>query len=90
MKKAKIMLVAITVFAAVGGLLAFKAKTFNGKVYCTTDTQDQACNIKVNSDIKPYAGGTALFTAYYTTTSGTTCPSNLACESTTSISFQAE
>jgi hypothetical protein len=36
MKKAKIILTAITVFALVGGALAFKASKFGAKVYCTT------------------------------------------------------
>jgi hypothetical protein len=38
MKKTKIMLIAITVLAAVGGALAFKAKTFNQfKIYSCVD-----------------------------------------------------
>ena len=90
MKKAKVMLVAITVFATVGGLVAFKAKTFNNKVYCTTDQESEACSIKYAGNIKPFAGGTALFTAYYTTTSGSSCDTDLPCASTTSTSFQGE
>jgi uncharacterized protein YxeA len=36
MKKAKIMLTAITVFAVVGGALAFKAKTFSSSnIFCS-------------------------------------------------------
>jgi len=35
MKKVKIMLTAITVFAIIGGALAFKAKKFNTSIYCT-------------------------------------------------------
>jgi hypothetical protein len=34
MKKAKIMLLSLTIFAIVGGVLAFKAKSFNAS-FCT-------------------------------------------------------
>ena len=41
MKKAKIMLLAITVLAVVGGALAFKARTTVGDaILCTTITAD--------------------------------------------------
>ena len=39
MKKAKVMLAAITILAVVGGALAFKAQTFNTKfLYYTTNS----------------------------------------------------
>jgi hypothetical protein len=46
MKKVKIMLTALAVFAVVGGALAFKAKTFGQSVFCTTQ-QGQACTSEV-------------------------------------------
>ncbi len=36
MKKAKIILVAFTLFATVGAALAFKAQKFNGDLFCTS------------------------------------------------------
>ena len=45
MKKAKIMLTAITVLAVVGGVLAFKAKASTDSVYCTNNPDD-ACAIE--------------------------------------------
>jgi hypothetical protein len=47
MKKVKIMLTAVTVFAVVGGALAFEAKT-KTKFYCA-DTPEQACTIERES-----------------------------------------
>ncbi|SEM38620.1 hypothetical protein SAMN04488505_104240 [Chitinophaga rupis] len=38
MKKAKVMLTAIAVFAVVGGALAFKAKKFGGSTYYVSTT----------------------------------------------------
>lgn len=43
MKKAKVLLTALTVFAVVGGALAFKANTMNGNLSCTT-IQGAACD----------------------------------------------
>ena len=37
MKKVKMMLTAVTVFAIVGGALAFKAQKFGSTVYTTSD-----------------------------------------------------
>ena len=37
MKKVKIMLSAIAIFAVVGGALAFKAKTYGATIYTTTN-----------------------------------------------------
>jgi len=44
MKKVKFMLTAITVFAVVGGALAFKAKKFSTNLYCTNNA-GQPCNV---------------------------------------------
>jgi len=46
MKKVKVMLTAITVFAVVGGALAFKAQKFHTKLYCTTQAAVGACTIE--------------------------------------------
>lgn len=44
MKKVKIMLTAITVFAVVGGALAFKAAKFTAaNVYCSTFASPNTC-----------------------------------------------
>lgn len=51
MKKVRIMLTAIGVLAVVGGALAFKAKTFNSVIYCTTSSS-QNCSV---STLKPDA-----------------------------------
>jgi hypothetical protein len=45
MKKVKIMLTAITVFAVVGGALAFKAVKFNTSIFCTTQAAPGACTV---------------------------------------------
>lgn len=45
MKKAKIMLTAITVLAVVGGALAFKAGNFTDTTLYCTDGANQACDI---------------------------------------------
>jgi len=44
MKKVKIMLTAITVFAVVGGALAFKAQKFGQTVYTTTNPAGGICD----------------------------------------------
>ena len=46
MKKVKIMLLAVTVFAAVGGALAFKAQKYSSTLYCTSKSPDEGgiCN----------------------------------------------
>lgn len=44
MKRIKIMLTAVCVFALVGGTFAFKVKTFGSKSYCTkSNTGDNIC-----------------------------------------------
>jgi len=45
MKKVKIMLTTITVFAVVGGALAFMATKFNSVLYCTTEASNGNCTI---------------------------------------------
>jgi len=66
MKKAKIMLVAITVLAVVGGALAFKARTtLGGTSYCLKELAGGpgACTLFVNpSSIDP-----AGIESFYTT-----------------------
>jgi hypothetical protein len=47
MKKAKIMLSAIAIFAVVGGALAFKAKNAHF-VYCAT-TAETVCSVNISS-----------------------------------------
>ena len=50
MKKIKIMLSAIAVFAVVGGALAFKAKSVGGTSYCiTTDLNASTCNLSLRN-----------------------------------------
>lgn len=44
MKKAKVILTALSVFAVVGGALAFKAAKVNGTLFCTS-TQNAVCDI---------------------------------------------
>ena len=77
MKKAKIMLTAITVLAVVGGALAFKAKTFGTQKYCINTTGgSQTCSVFLGakSSFNNDAGQIS-----YSLTSGTTCPSNGGC-----------
>lgn len=91
MKKAKIMLVAITVFAAVGGMLAFKVQTLGAGNYCTTDQTPvaaTACN--QFDDLRPaIASDNDKFTVWYKETQNQNCGSGLQCEAA-SISFVAE
>jgi len=55
MKKAKLMLTAITVVAVVSGALAFKAKTFQfANVYCGTTTD--VCSIPADKVAFQYVG----------------------------------
>jgi hypothetical protein len=58
MKKIKIMLTAITVFAVVGGALAFKAQKFGAIVYTTNNPVEGAtCPFELReftiTDVKP-------------------------------------
>lgn len=79
MKKVKIMLTAITVFAVVSGALAFKAQRFGLKnVYCRVSS---ACEIKEfqttdngQASVTNPCGGT--ITTYYTTNIGNSNCSN--------------
>jgi hypothetical protein len=69
MKKAKIMLIAIAVFAVVGGALAFKANTKFLEVYCiktTLNNSDKFCNAQTVFTRPAEIGETGL-TYYYTT-----------------------
>ena len=91
MKKAKVMLMSICVLAVVGGALAFQAKSFNGKRYCTNTQTYDVCSV-TDDAIQPKTGsGAILTTAYYTTTLvDVPCASNLGCSSTESITFTNE
>jgi hypothetical protein len=61
MKKVKIMLTAITVFAVVGGALAFKAKNFTSSLFCTSQATPNACQAQVdNISLKPVGGEPSL------------------------------
>jgi hypothetical protein len=57
MKKAKIMLTAITVLAVVGGALAFKARNNSTTLYTTNGGSD--CNIQLVT-FTTNAGGTQI------------------------------
>lgn len=77
MKKAKIMLLAIAVFAVVGTALAFKVKTIGSTQYCwlETDTQPAQGECKegaVNALMDP-VGSSNFF--YTTTTNAANCGS---------------
>lgn len=69
MKRVKIMLTAITVFAVVGGALAFKAKKF-GIDYCTKDSSGKCTSFILNS--KQEIGGTQFFAVQTTNTTNCT------------------
>jgi hypothetical protein len=74
MKKAKIMLTAITVLAIVGGALAFKAKKFSID-YCTTLTTTGGCRIFTPQQ----KAGTGTATIFYAVDDGSQCADNLPC-----------
>lgn len=68
MKRVKIMLTAICVFAVIGGALAFKVKTFGTKSYCTkVNSGDNICTSFVTN--ATFAAGTPALK--YTLTSNT-------------------
>ena len=71
MKKAKIMLTAITVLAVVGGALAFKAKKYDGTQYCTGTTT--AANKCINSILNGKLLASGAMTYYKVTTDATKC-----------------
>jgi hypothetical protein len=76
MKKAKIMLSAIAIFAVVGGALAFKAAKFNSKhVYCSTTFDAASCSLShYVASTFPADLGNARFTSYCTNETGSTQP----------------
>ena len=77
MKKAKLMLAAVAVFAVVGGSLAFKAKKFNGNQVFYALTAGH----KATSILPDYTLGVAAFTPTLTgfyTVIETTIPVNSA------------
>jgi hypothetical protein len=73
MKKIKIMLTAVTVFAVVGGALAFKANNFTKRTYYTTTASgantNSVCNVAVQATVTT---GTSL-TTLATTQNGGNC-----------------
>ena len=72
MKKAKVILTAITVFAVVGGALAFKAKNFGSDIFCT-NSSTASCNVKkANFTITTTNSGTTSYCSVSSTTG--TCP----------------
>lgn len=83
MKKAKIFLGAIAVFAVVGGALAFKAKTF-GQDFCTRAIAagEGACQASYTGKILAVSG---IKTYYYTTTDDKLACTLTQCTSTTSL-----
>lgn len=70
MKKVKIMLTAITVFAVVGGALAFKAQKFGITVFYKTRAADPTCTIPGFTTL-PSSPNLGRF--YCTTQFGTPC-----------------
>lgn len=78
MKKAKIMLTAIAVFAVIGGALAFKAAKFGSKhVYCSDTFDAISCSAShYQASTFPADANNAAFTSYCTNQTGSTlaCP----------------
>lgn len=76
MKRAKIMLTAIAVFAVVGGALAFKAKRLE-RAWCTDSGPGTPCNVLISSTITTTIGaanGRLLPLFDNTCTYEVTCP----------------
>jgi hypothetical protein len=65
MKRIKIMLLSLALFAVVGGALAFKARFL--QLYCTAPTIGGACNIKYCSTLTTSTTIQAIDFACYTT-----------------------
>lgn len=84
MKRVKIMLTAIGVFAVVGGALAFKAKTFGTDDYCirtTTDASDVCTTFLEDREF--ISSGTTTQYKYRITTNTNNCNSgNVTCPNT--------
>jgi len=76
MKRAKILLTAITVLAVVGGALAFKAKTFSGNIYCTGTDFPGTCP-NVLRDIAFKSGSTTI--AYVKVNQASDCSNSKDC-----------
>jgi hypothetical protein len=70
MKKVKIMLTAITVFAVVGGALAFKAQKFGTAIFYKTRATDPTCTIPAFTTLQNRPNLGQFFT---TTQQGTPC-----------------
>lgn len=82
MKKAKIMLLGITIMAVVGGVLAFKAKTY-GQLFCTRliENGPGICECSYIGKIDVVNGNSY----YYTRTDDPTKCKEAPCTSTTSL-----
>jgi hypothetical protein len=70
MKKVKIMLIAITVFAVVGGVLAFKAQKLGIVVFYKTMATDPTCTIPGFTTLQQYPNRGQF---YITTQYGNPC-----------------
>lgn len=81
MKKAKIFLSAIVVFAVVGGALAFKAQKFSAFKVFTLNAAGTACPSVGQYDANGITSVT--FTNAYTSASGTTVATSLCTENLT-------
>jgi hypothetical protein len=79
MKKAKIFLSAIAVFAVVGGALAFKAKTFSDQFCTRAENNAGVCEAAYIGQIDPVKGNAI----YYTTTDNPSGCAQAQCTSTT-------
>ena len=74
MKKAKMMLFAITVLAIVSGTYAFKAHLYGGRLYYTTNPLHTNCNLPVDNLTLNPNGNVFAGKAYYTIVFGAPCP----------------
>ena len=72
MKKARIILSAVALFAVVGGAFAFKA--YRGSVIFTNTTTTLPCTIPVLNRTLTTGTNTALLIPASTTTAGAFCP----------------
>ena len=83
MKKARIFLGAIAVFAVVGGALAFKAKTY-GQFFCTRLIANGkgVCQASLTGKVDTQRG----ISYYYTTTDNQAACDQVDCTTTTSLS----
>lgn len=71
MKKAKIMITAIVMFAVVGGALAFKAQNFGASIYTPDPNHTANCNQLTSTYITTAAGTPGSFTVKAAQSSGT-------------------